>query len=86
MRTFGQVALIELDDERHLPDLEAVGLQVLAQVDEGRGVVLGLGELRIGDERNRRPRPAEPSLRVEPWMTCPGTVKSLMRMEISFSA
>ena len=46
----GEIALVELDDQRHLPDLHAVGLEVLAQIDESGGVVLGFGELRIGDE------------------------------------
>ena len=48
----GEVALIELNHERHLGDLEAVGLEVFAKIDECGCVVLGLGELRIRDERH----------------------------------
>ena len=47
-----QVALIELNHERHLTDLEPVRLQVFAKIDECGSVVLGLGELRVGNERN----------------------------------
>ncbi len=47
-----EIALVELDDERHLPQAEAQILEVLAQVEERGGVVLGLADLRVGDERH----------------------------------
>ena len=45
-----EIALVELDDERQLLEAQAEVLEVLAQVEERRRVVLGLADLRVGDE------------------------------------
>jgi hypothetical protein len=47
-----EVPLVELNDERKLLEIDAEILEILAQVEERGRVVLGLGHLRIGDERH----------------------------------
>ena len=76
-----EVALVELDDERHLLEAQAEVLEVLAQVEERRRVVLGLADLRVGDEGDAVGA-LETSRRVDAWSTCPGTVKILIRRVI----
>ena len=46
----GQIALVELDDERHVAERDAELLQIFSQIEQRRRVVLRLGELRVGDE------------------------------------
>ena len=80
----GEVPLVELDHERHLGDGEPELTQVVAKVDEGRGVGLRLADLRIGDERDAvGPLEHEPARRRRA-STCPGTVKTFTRRLIPF--
>ena len=45
-------ALVELDDQRQLLHAQVQLFEVLAEVEERGGVVLGLADLRIGHERD----------------------------------